>query len=101
MRTSCERRTGAATEIVKLTPDPISTAAIPTLLDHASHRSRAKATSTTTTSSHDTPIKLDRPTLCKPNALASVAAHEGDEIPAGNRTVSGDCGAPATTAIAR
>jgi hypothetical protein len=100
-RTSCERRSGAATEIVKLTPNPIRTAESRTLLDHASARTRAKATSTAKTSIHDTPIKADRPTVSKPNVLARAVAHEGAETPTGSRTGSGDCGAPATTAIAR
>src|SRR6266571_1630299 len=71
------------------------------LLDHASPRRKANATSTTATRINATPVKPARPTAFKRTALARSVAHEGGRTPTGSRTVSGEFGAPATTAIPR
>src|SRR5205823_994776 len=98
---SRDRRSGAATEMAKLIPEAMRTADSRTRFDQASTTTKANAASTTTTSTQDTPISPRRPTLSKPTVLARPLAHHGGRTSAGMRTVSGEFGAPATTAIAK
>src|SRR5438552_6564142 len=79
----------------------VRTAGRRTLFDHASTITSANATSTTTRSAHATAVSPRRPTLARSPAFASNRAQAGGAAPFGGRTVSGEFGAPATTAIAK
>lgn len=73
--------------------------------DGGSHGSQLRDAPThlrlTTRRTHDTPINSRRPRPATPVTLARPVAHEGAQAPVGRRTVRGEFGAPATTAMAR